>query len=249
MAASPSPAPTPIDLVSLLVLLQEGSIEIQGLLPYGSNYTFLTTVKHRQQTTLAVYKPTRGEQPLWDFPENTLAFREVAAFLVSEALGWQLVPPTVYRTEGPHGAGSVQFFVQAQPDVHYFTLAEADQPDLQRVALFDLLVNNADRKGGHVLKDYANKVWIIDHGICFNAQPKLRTVIWDFGGQPIPKELLEDVTRFRAELESQTALHAGLGQLLDASEIGALRRRTDRLLATKHYPEPGPGRNYPWPPL
>lgn len=248
MATAPPP-PTPIELSALLNLLRNGKLEIQGLLPYGSNYTFLVTVTHQNQTALAVYKPTRGEQPLWDFPENTLAFREVAAFLVSEALGWQLVPPTVYRTEGPHGAGSLQFFVQAQQDVHYFNLPEEDKAGLRRVALFDLLVNNADRKGGHVLKDHDNKLWIIDHGICFNVQPKLRTVIWDFGGQPIPADLLEDLAQFRERLDTEADLRTAFDQLLAASEMAALRRRADKLLTAGKFPEPGPGRNYPWPPL
>ncbi len=244
-----SEVPRPISLHDMLTLLQEGTLELKGLLPEGSNYTFLVTVGDGTQKTLAVYKPTRGERPLWDFPAETLAHREVAAFLVSEVLGWNFVPPTVFRPEGPHGSGSVQFFIHAQADIHYFTLAEADQPELQRIALFDLLANNADRKGGHVIKDEAGKLWAIDHGLCFHAQPKLRTVIWDFSGQAIPKKFLDDVGDFRRRLDKDKDLKTAINNLLTPLEVSALRRRADKLLASGCYPGPGPGRNYPWPPV
>ncbi len=245
-----TPAPDPVSLETLLRLLRDGKLTVQGLLPEGSNYTFLATVSLAGQETFAVYKPTRGEQPLWDFPDATLAYREVAAFLVSEALGWLFVPPTVYRTSGPHGAGSLQYFVDTEPDCHYFTLSKDDkEAQLPRVAVFDMLVNNADRKGGHILKDTRGKLWLIDHGICFNAQPKLRTVVWDFSGQAIPDEVLADVAAFRRQLDSGRPLAQGLSPLLTADEIHALRRRTDRVLSARRFPEPGPGRNYPWPPL
>ena len=242
-------SPRPISLQALLTLMQEGTLEIQGLLPQGSNYTFFAIISDGAQRTFGVYKPTRGEQPLWDFPEETLAFREVAAFLVSEALGWCFVPPTVYRTEGPHGSGSLQFYVQAQPESHYFTLKDEEKAELRRVALFDLLINNADRKGGHVFKDTSGKVWLIDHGICFHAQPKLRTVIWDFAGQSIPDDLLADVKEFRLRLDTDKSLRTAINTLLDPLEVSALRRRADKLLATREYPSPGSGRSYPWPPL
>lgn len=248
MTAS-TPPPRPVSLDTLLILLQEGKLEVEGLLPHGSNYTFLATLTRGNLRTLAVYKPTRGEQPLWDFPEETLAYREVAAYLTSEALGWDFVPPTVHRADGPHGAGSVQYFIQAQPDCHYFTFSNDEKAELPRVALFDLLVNNADRKGGHILRDTGGKLWLIDHGICFNAQPKLRTVVWDFGGQAIPPELLKDMADFRQRLDSDTGLLEAYRDLLAANEIAALRRRADKLLSIRKFPEPGPGRNYPWPPL
>jgi uncharacterized repeat protein (TIGR03843 family) len=246
----PAPeAPRPISLQDMLTLLQEGQLELRGLLPEGSNYTFLVMVGDGVQKTLAVYKPTQGERPLWDFPAETLALREVAAFLVSEVLGWNFVPPTVYRTDGPHGPGSVQFFIHAQPDTHYFNLAESDHPDLRRIALFDVLINNADRKGGHVLKDESGKLWAIDHGICFHAQPKLRTVIWDFAGQSIPSTLLDDVSELRQRLDKDKDLKTAINSLLAPVEVSALRRRADKLIASGCYPDPGPGRNYPWPPL
>ncbi len=246
-----SNAPQPISLQAVLTLLQQGQLSIEGLLPNGSNYTFFVTVRADEQTTFAVYKPISGEQPLWDFPEETLALREVAAFLTSEVLGWNFVPPTIYRAEGPHGAGSLQLYIHAQPDCHYFTLkdSDADRPELRRVALFDLLINNADRKGGHVIKDQAGKVWLIDHGITFHAQPKLRTVIWDFAGQAIPDGLLADVDQLRERLESDADLKTAINGLLNPLEVSALRRRASRLLSSRRYPAPGPGRNYPWPPL
>lgn len=244
-----SPSPRPVSLQTILTLLQEGQLEIQGLLPNGSNYTFLVSANDGTQTTFAVYKPIAGEQPLWDFPPETLARREVAAFLVSETLGWNFVPPTVLREDGPHGAGSLQYFVNAVADVHYFNLLATDKPELRRVALFDLLLNNADRKGGHVLKDVTGKIWLIDHGICFHSQPKLRTVIWDFAGEAIPEDLLADVQQFRDRLGSEQDLKTAINSLLEPLEVSALRRRADKLLAARGFPEPGPGRNYPWPPL
>jgi uncharacterized repeat protein (TIGR03843 family) len=242
-------SPQTVSVETLLMLLQEGQLELQGLLPNGSNYTFLAFATHGERRTLAVYKPTRGEQPLWDFPEETLAYREVAAYLTSEALGWDFVPPTVYRTKGPHGPGSLQYFIQAQPDCHYFTFTNEDKAGLPRVALFDLLINNADRKGGHIIKDQTGKLWLIDHGICFNTQPKLRTVVWDFGGERIPSDLLTDLADFRERLDTDKDLRAAYNSLLSPAEVNALARRADRLLSTRLFPEPGPGRNYPWPPL
>ncbi|MBP7692398.1 MAG: SCO1664 family protein [Anaerolineales bacterium] len=242
-------ASRPVSAQTVLRLLQDGALALEGLLPYGSNYTFLVRVSRADQTAYGVYKPIAGERPLWDFPENTLAYREVAAYRVSEALGWRLVPPTVFRGDGPHGPGSLQYFIRAQPEFHYFNLEEADRPHLRRVALFDVLINNADRKGGHVLKDLAGQLWLIDHGLGFNTQPKLRTVIWDFAGEPIEPALLADIERFRARLDEAADLPAMFADLLDPPELAALRRRADKLLTARRYPEPGSGRSYPWPPV
>ncbi len=251
MTAQPAPAPRPIGLQALLTLLREGELTLHGLFPNGSNYTFFASASDGAQTAFGVYKPTKGEQPLWDFPENTLAFREVAAFITSEALGWGLVPPTVYRPAGPHGPGSMQFYIHAQEDVHYFSLRGNPQhvDTLQKVAVFDLLINNADRKGGHMLMDTEGKLWLIDHGICFHAQNKLRTVIWDFANQPIPEPLLADLRHFRARLDDDDDLKLAFNSLLDVPEVSALRRRANKLIQTAAFPEPGPGRNYPWPPM
>ncbi len=243
-------SPHPVSLQTILTLLQEGEMEIQGRFVSSSNYTFYVLVKRNAQKAFSVYKPIRGERPLWDFPEETLAMREVAAFLVSEALGWGFVPPTVYRPDGPYGAGSLQLYIQAEPDTHYFNLPEADKPELRRIALFDLLINNADRKGGHLLKDLSGKLWLIDHGICFHAEPKLRTVIWDFAGESIPDNLLDDVAQFHTRLAREPDLKTAINSLLSPLEVAALRRRAAALLADRCYPTPKAGeRNFPWPPV
>jgi uncharacterized repeat protein (TIGR03843 family) len=250
VAMAETVSPVPVSLQTILTLLQEGELEIQGRFVSSSNYTFYALVSRGEQKTFTVYKPTRGERPLWDFPEETLALREVAAFLVSEALGWGIVPPTIFRPEGPYGAGSLQLFIQAETDTHYFNLTEADKPALRQIALFDLLINNADRKGGHLLKDLAGKLWVIDHGICFHAEPKLRTVIWDFAGETLDDRLLEDVAQFHTRLTREPDLKTAINSLLSPVEVAALRRRAAALLAERCYPGPKPGeRNFPWPPV
>jgi len=231
----------------ILSALSSGTIELKGQFVWGSNYTFLVQVTQGDETRPAVYKPARGERPLWDFPEGTLAQREVAAYVVSRALGWDLVPPTVLRPDGPAGAGSLQLFVDADPERHYFTFTEAEKQRLRPVAVFDLLINNADRKGGHVLLGESDHLWLIDHGVCFHAEDKLRTVIWDFVGEPIPRELLAALRRLRQALLDDGALRTELGGLLAAEEVEALQARTDRLLRLKRFPPPGADRPYPWP--
>jgi uncharacterized repeat protein (TIGR03843 family) len=231
----------------ILSALSSGTIELKGQFVWGSNYTFLVQVTQGDETRPAVYKPARGERPLWDFPEGTLAQREVAAYVVSRALGWDLVPPTVLRPDGPAGAGSLQLFVDADPERHYFTFTEAEKQRLRPVAVFDLLINNADRKGGHVLLGESDHLWLIDHGVCFHAEDKLRTVIWDFVGEPIPRELLAALRRLRQALLDDGALRTELGGLLAAEEVEALQARADRLLRLKRFPPPGADRPYPWP--
>lgn len=240
----------PISPARAREVLERGEVvEEVGLLRWSSNYTFLLTVKLDDTSLSAVYKPRRGERPLWDFPDGTLCLRERAAYVTSEALGWELVPPTVLR-EATRGLGSLQFFVDHDPERHYFTLDESFAPQLQRLALFDVIVNNADRKGGHCLIDVDEHLWGIDHGITFHAQHKLRTVIWDFAGQPIPDVLIEDTARLAALLDDPASPCAGeLTRLLSADEIAALRSRLRRLLRTRSYPKPGPGTNHPWPPV
>ena len=225
-------------------ILRYGKLELRGQFTLGSNYTFLVDVTHEGQTVQGVYKPSRGEQPLWDFPENTLALREVAAYLVSEALGFGFVPFTVLRDDGPHGAGSLQQYIQYDPEYHYFNFLDADKAQLMPVALFDLLVNNADRKGGHVFfEDGTHKLFAIDHGICFHEQGKLRTVIWDFARQPIPDSLL-------SRLDPRPELLADLEPYLSAGEIGALRQRAERIRKRGAFPvQPTDRRATPWPPL
>ncbi|MEJ2012092.1 MAG: SCO1664 family protein [Anaerolineales bacterium] len=228
-------------------ILTQGAIEPVGQVIWGSNYTFLVKVTSGQATLRAIYKPARGERPLWDFPHGSLVEREVAAFLVSEALGWHFVPPTVLRGDAPAGPGSLQLYIEAEPELHYFTFDEALKDRLRPVALFDILINNADRKAGHILIDGQGQMWLIDHGVCFHVEPKLRTVIWDFAGEAVPDELLEDLRRLLQQLEGGEELHARLADLLSDAEIEALRMRTATLLAEPAFPGPGPGRPYPWP--
>lgn len=227
--------------------LVSGELELLGLLPNSSNYTFLARATAGDDQVLAVYKPRRGEMPLWDFPEGTLCRREVAAYVVARELGWPNVPPTVLR-EGPEGLGSAQLFVEFDPSQHYFTLETTHAAEFRRVALFDMVVNNADRKGGHCLLDPDGTIWVVDHGVCFNEEPKLRTVIWEHAGEPIPAELLDDVRALRERLQLSD-LRAELDVLLSPDELTALDERIDSALAAEVFPEPGPGRPYPWPPV
>ena len=213
----------------------------------GSNYTFLVDVHHNGKTLPAVYKPSRGEQPLWDFPDNTLAHREVAAYLVSEALGWNFVPYTTLRDDGPYGPGSIQQYIEYDPNYHYFNFTDEDKARLQPVMLFDLLCNNADRKGSHVIfEEETNKMWLIDHGLCFHEDDKLRTVIWDYAGELIPDDLLEILTH----LPSDQQLQADLQAHLSPREIAALVRRANALVSSGVFPLPPEHRRaFPYPPL
>jgi uncharacterized repeat protein (TIGR03843 family) len=235
---------------ALLELMREDTLALEGLIPWSSNYTFLARIGEGPTPTLVVYKPIRGEQPLWDFPRGTLARRETASYLVSRALRWNLVPPTVLR-RGPHGLGSVQLYVEVDQDAHYFTFQNdsAYRNVLMALALFDVIANNADRKAGHCLAIEPGRVLAIDQGLCFNVEGKLRTVIWDFAGEPIPDSLLPDLHRVQAELaDDQGALTAALTSLLSQAEIAALRRRLAQLLKGNRYPDPPEDRRpYPWP--
>ncbi len=230
-----------------LPLLTHGDLRPLGLLPRSSNYTFLARVRDGDREVLAVYKPRAGEAPLWDFPDGTLCQREVAAYLVARTLAWPRIPPTVLR-DGPEGPGSVQLFLEFDPQEHYFTLGERMRDAFRRVALFDVVANNADRKGGHCLLAADGELFVVDHGVCFHESPKLRTVIWDFAGETIPDELMEDLVGLEAELGAGP-LRAALAPLLSEHEVEAARLRTERLVRTGRFPRPGPGRPYPWPPV
>ncbi len=241
------------DIKSVLTALQKGEIDLEGLFQAGSNDTFLVTLHYEPDgfTAKAVYKPQRGETPLWDFPEGSLSRREVAAFLVSQALGWELVPPTVYRRTGPYGPGSLQLFINHDPEYHYFSFRPEHRVRLRPVAAFDVIINNADRKGGHVLIDANDHLWLIDHGVCFHEEDKLRTVIWDFAGQPLPDPLANDLKRFSSQLQDHEdkTTHL-LTQLLSAEENMAMAMRIKDLLAKGCFPAPHPDRRpYPWPPV
>jgi len=232
----------------ILKYLATGDITVIGQFTWGSNYTFLTKVSGDGSEFEAVYKPQRGERPLWDFPAESLAGREVAAFLVSEALGWDLVPPTVFREDGPLGAGSLQHHVPHDPEQHYFTFDRKTRKRLRQVAAFDLLVNNADRKGGHILLGDEGKLWLIDHGISFHAEPKLRTVVWDFVGEDFPDDLLQDLLRLQSQLTPNSALLSALAPYLHEDELAALEARLAQLLAERRFPAPPEDvRATPWP--
>ncbi|MBI1802113.1 MAG: SCO1664 family protein [Chloroflexi bacterium] len=233
----------------ILALLANGDVDVQGLLPWSTNYTFLISVQDSQLEMIAVYKPCRGERPLWDFPHGTLCKREYAAYRVSEALEWDLVPPTVLR-DGPHGLGSVQLFIDCDTDQHYFTLKDVHQNEFRRMAVFDALLNNTDRKGGHCLVDQNGKIWAIDHGVTFHCEPKLRTVIWDFAGQPIPSDILADLVRLGERMDNQDPVIRELTELLAPEEILALRGRLQELIESARFPEPDANwYTVPWPPV
>jgi len=235
----------------LKVAFQQGEIELKGQFMLGSNYTFLVEINHQGQTFAGVYKPQKGEQPLWDFPANSLAGREVSAYLLSEFLGWSLVPYTLLREDGPYGPGSLQKFIEYNPNQHYFNFKAEDKERLRIVALFDHLLNNADRKGSHVLLEKRSRhLYAIDHGLCFHAEDKLRTVIWDFAGQEIEPDHLGDIRRMCNALEQPSALLADLEPYLTPEEIAALAERGQGLLAEGHFPQPPQYRRaFPYPPL
>ena len=223
-------------------LLAGGAIEVIGRMPNSSNATLLVRIADDDAETRAIYKPGKGERPLWDFPPG-LYRREVAAYELSRALGWNQVPCTVLR-EGPFGEGSVQLFIDFNPQEHYFTLYE-ERPDLhddlRRMAVFDIIANNTDRKGGHVLLDVEGNVWGIDHGVCFSDDYKLRTVIWDFGGQEIPEDILSPVEHLKERIPADVTDH------LSHEEMEALHDRIDWLLENRCFPSPASRYEYPWP--
>lgn len=232
-------------------LFEKAPLQLKGQFLLGSNYTFLVDVVHESGSLPAVYKPVKGERPLWDFPENTLAGREVAAYLVSEALGWDLVPYTVLREDGPYGPGSLQQYIEYNPNYHYFNFKPADKDRLRPLALFDHLVNNADRKGSHIIIEKGTRhLYAIDHGLCFHEEEKLRTVVWDFAGKPIPTELLFALENLRVELRPGRRLYTALLAYLTPTELTALDLRAEALLASGFFPQPPTYRRaYPYPPL
>jgi hypothetical protein len=235
------------ETAAILAALHGGTVEVEGLVPWGSNYTFLAHISHAKGDIDAIYKPSKGERPLWDFARGTLCRRERAAFLVSQALDWHIVPPTVLR-DAPLGWGSLQHFVDHDPQEHYLTLQGRFLEQAQRIALFDVLINNADRKSGHVIVGTGDRLWAIDHGVCFHADYKLRSVIWDFSGEAIPVGMLECLVAFKARLaDAADPLRTELEELLSPRELSALEQRLDHLLEGGIFPMPGPGRHYPWP--
>lgn len=227
---------------AVLTHLREGELTVEGRMPYSSNGTFLVTVAHEGDEAHAVYKPVRGERPLWDFPSG-LARREVAAYELSAALGWDLVPETVLR-DGPVGEGSVQRFVDADFSEHYFTLREDERHDdaFRRLCAFDLVANSTDRKGGHCLVDADGHIWAIDNGLSFHQEFKVRTVIWDYAGERLPDDLAADLQRLVDD-----GLPDDLAALLDPFERDAVLTRAGALLRAGAFPHDPTGHRYPWP--
>ncbi|MEM9955480.1 MAG: SCO1664 family protein [Chloroflexota bacterium] len=233
--------------------IMDGEVDAEhGMMSWGSNYTFLVTISHNEDKFLGIYKPRMGERPLWDFPDGTLCQRETASFVLSEMLCWYLVPPTILR-DGPRGMGSVQAFINHDPNEHYFTFQQNPdlpelEPQLQRMAVFDAIGNNADRKGGHCLLDEGGHIWGIDHGLTFHPASKLRTVIWDYAGKAIPDDIMAEIQSLCTKLDDSQNPHTQqLIELINRSEFAALKTRIDRLIQSGTFPMPGAGPNRPWP--
>ena len=216
-------------------LLLHGEFISCDLTPMGSNYTFLASLKLGEQDGQAIYKPRDGEVPLWDFPKGTLYKREYGAYLLSQTLGWDFIPRTIVR-EGPYGIGSVQQYVEHDPRMNYYTLSEADADELRMIACFDLVANNTDRKANHVLVDGDGKLWGIDQALTFHADTKIRTVIWDFGGEPIPDTYLVQLAELVSLIDHPEGELEELLELLLPEEVQAFRKRLDWVLTERAYP-------------
>jgi uncharacterized repeat protein (TIGR03843 family) len=239
--------PADVALSDVLRLLRDGELDIVGRLVDASNATLFGTISLGELSAECVYKPVAGERPLWDFPDGTLARREAAAYLVSEASGWEIVPPTVLR-DGPFGPGMCQLWIDVDESVDLVALARSDHPDLRRMVVFDAVVNNADRKGGHLLPTTEGHVYGVDHGVCFSTDDKLRTLLWQWRGTRLDDESIEVLSRLRADLEGP--LGHGLHNLLHRKEVARTVHRVDRLLQTRRFPHPSeewPA--IPWPPF
>lgn len=228
-----------------LDILRGGDIEVLGLLPFSSNHVFLVEVGLDDSTLRAVYKPARGERRLWDFPHGTLGDREEAAYLVSEAGGFGLVPPTVIRDDAPFGRGSLQVFIDHDPNRHFFVLVHERRDELMSFAAFDIVIDNADRKAGHVIEDAQGNLWGVDHGLSFNVDPKLRTVIWAFAELRIPEVVSEKLERLDADLTD--GLGRALGERLSEPEVIETQARTRALLRAGVFPSPEGPFHMPWP--
>lgn len=236
----------------ILQSLLAGTMELEGLMPWSSNYTFLVTLTcpTDETTLLAVYKPCSGERPLWDFPDGSLCQREFATYLISHVLGWPNIPPTVLA-KGPHGRGSLQLFVEADYEAHYFNIRGISNftESFRQIAVFDYIVNNADRKGGHCLTDKNGRLWAIDHGLTFHTDFKLRTVIWDFCEEIIPDPLLQDLIYLQQQLLEPSELCRLLNKFISPAEIRAFQKRIDTLVSSGRFPRLQAGRNMPYPPI
>jgi uncharacterized repeat protein (TIGR03843 family) len=232
-----------LDEDAVAEILANGEVELLGRMPWSSNATFLVEARLKDRSTRAIYKPHAGERPLWDFPDG-LYRREVAAYELSAQLGWEVVPLTIEREDLVHGVGSLQRFIDADFEQHYFTMLEDESlhPQFVRMAAFDFVSNNTDRKGGHCLIDVNEHIWGIDNGLSFHAEFKLRTVIWEFGGEPIPQPLLDDIQCLVDE-----GLSSPFERLLGTFERDALLTRARALLREGVLPIDETGNRYPWP--
>lgn len=240
------PVPKPANEQDALAVLTEGEVLSCELIPWGSNYTYLVALgRQGAPECLAVYKPRRGEAPLWDFPDGTLYRRERAAYLTARALGWNIVPLTIIR-DGPHGIGSVQLFVETADLPGRRELTPAQRQQLACIALFDLITNNADRKGGHCLVAVDGHIWGIDHGLTFHQQAKLRTVLYEFYREPIPPPFLRDLRALLGDAARRDTLQAQLGELLARAEVRAFFARTEQIATSGRYP-PLDYYRRPWP--
>jgi hypothetical protein len=240
-----------LDTDAALELLRRGELTVEGRLVDASNATLYCVVEADGVASACVYKPVAGERPLWDFPDGTLAYREVAAYAVSEATGWDVVPPTVLR-EGPFGVGMCQLWIDVDEGVDLVALARSDHSDLRRMAVFDAVVNNADRKGGHLLPTVAGHVYGVDHGVCFSVEDKLRTLLWRWRGQRLPEEAVDVLGHLAGDIASRRAgsLGATLRDLLADYEVAATLHRVRRLLSTRRHPMPSDDwPAVPWPPF
>jgi uncharacterized repeat protein (TIGR03843 family) len=234
----------PASVAAALEFLGEGEVIACEPIAWGSNYSFAVALRRGEEQRLAVYKPRRGEVPLWDFPDGTLYLREYASFLVTDALGWSFIPPTVVR-EGPYGVGTIQWYVDHDPKADARSVRTQNEAELMRIALFDIFANNADRKHNHTLRGSDGKLWGIDHGLTFNTVSKLRTVIWDFCGQPIPDDVKKEMATFLDDKERRETLTARLRELLDRTEIAVFYARFERLLKHGKFPNLDPYQNMP----
>jgi hypothetical protein len=237
----------PADDAEVATLLAEGELDLEGRLLDASNVTLIGAIRTDTLARECVYKPVVGERPLWDFPDGTLAGREISAHLVSEATGWRVVPPTVLR-DGPFGPGMVQLWMDADPEIELTEFVRRDLPELRRMAVFDAVVNNADRKGGHIIPMADGHVYGVDHGICFSAEPKLRTLLWRWAGKPLPVEALAVLERLDEQLRGD--LGEQLHEHLTRREVRRTQQRVAELLRTQVHPQPSaewPA--LPWPPF
>ena len=237
----------PRDDAEARVLLTEGAIDLEGRMVDASNVTLVGPIRTATLSGECVYKPVAGERPLWDFPDGTLAGREVSAYLVSEATGWRIVPPTVLR-DGPFGPGMVQLWIDGDDSVDLPSFVRRDLPTLRRMAVFDAVVNNADRKGGHILPTVDGHVYGVDHGVCFSVDPKLRTLLWRWAGRPLPAEAVAVLERLADDLLGD--LGERLHEHLTRREVRRTQQRVAELLRTGRHPEPsGDWPALPWPPF